>query len=106
MRVIIIGAGPYGLTAGLELIKKGYEVTILEGTDTVGGISRTIRHNGLRIDIGGHRFFSKDDRIVRWWSDILPFQGDLSKDDKKLGRQARIVQGGPNPETTDEVFLI
>lgn len=106
MNIIIIGAGPAGLTAGLELQKKGYHVTILEATDTIGGISQTIHHNNQRIDIGGHRFFSKDDHVMQWWNDILPYQGALSKDDKKLGRNARIVAGGPDPETTDEVFLI
>ena len=64
-RVVIIGAGPSGLTAGLELIRRGYEVTILEETDAIGGISQTIRHNDQRIDIGGHRFFSKDERVMR-----------------------------------------
>ena len=104
--IFIIGAGPSGLTAGLELVKKGYKVTILEATDAIGGISQTIHHNDQRIDIGGHRFFSKDDRVMQWWKDILPYQGALSKDDKKLGREARIVEGGPDPEKTDEVFLI
>ena len=55
--VVVIGAGPSGLTAGLELIKKGYNLTILEGSDTIGGISQTIHHNDQRIDIGGHHFF-------------------------------------------------
>lgn len=104
--VIIIGAGPSGLTAGLELIKKGYDVIILEATDAIGGISQTIHHNDQRIDIGGHRFFSKDDRVMRWWEEILPCQGALSKDDKKLRRNGRIVEGGPDPEKTDEVLLI
>ena len=104
--VVIIGAGPSGLTAGLELIKKGYNVTILEGSETIGGISQTIHHNDQRIDIGGHRFFSKDERVMKWWNEILPYQGALSKDDKKLGRKARVVAGGPDPEKTDEVFLI
>lgn len=106
MKVIIIGAGPSGLTAGLELLKKGYEVTILEATDAIGGISQTIHHHDQRIDIGGHRFFSKDERVMQWWKKILPYQGALSKDDKMLGREARIVSGGPDPEKTDEVFLI
>ena len=105
-KILIIGAGPSGLTAGLELIKKGYEVTILEATDAIGGISQTIRHNDQRIDIGGHRFFSKDARVMAWWNDILPYQGKPSRDDAKLGRKARLVEGGPDPEETDEVFLI
>ena len=63
--VIIIGAGPAGLTAGLELLKNGageYRVLLLEQSGEVGGISRTVRYNGNRMDIGGHRFFSKNRR--------------------------------------------
>ena len=63
--VVIIGGGPAGLTAAWELIKDGgadkYDVTVLEGTREFGGISRTVKHNGNRMDIGGHRFFSKDE---------------------------------------------
>ena len=59
-KVIIIGAGPAGLTAGYELLKDNeeYEVVILEEDKQVGGISKTVRYNGNRMDIGGHRFFS------------------------------------------------
>ena len=61
--IVIIGAGPAGLTAAYELLKqsKGYSVTIVEESDTIGGISRTVNHNGNRMDIGGHRFFSKNE---------------------------------------------
>ena len=104
--ILIIGAGPSGLTAGLDLVKQGYSVTIIERDNSIGGISQTIHHNDQRIDIGGHRFFSKDERVVKWWNDILPYQGALATDDKKLERPARIVEGGPDPEKTDEVFLI
>lgn len=57
--VVIIGAGPAGLTAAVELLKDKdeYNVTILEGSDVIGGISQTVRYNGNRMDIGGHRFF-------------------------------------------------
>ena len=60
-KVIIIGAGPAGITAGYELLKQSneYEVTILEESPYAGGISRTVNYNGHRMDIGGHRFFSK-----------------------------------------------
>ena len=87
-KVIIIGAGPAGLTAAIELLKNGgdYDVTILEGSQAMGGISQTVRYNGNRMDIGGHRFFSKDDRIMNWWSERMPLQGADSYDDKKLGR--------------------
>ena len=104
--VVIIGAGPSGLTAALELINKGYHVTLLESTHAIGGISQTIRRNGQRMDIGGHRFFSKDERVMRWWNNILPYQGAPAKDDLQLHRQSRTVPGGPDPELTDEVFLI
>jgi protoporphyrinogen oxidase len=69
--VLIIGAGPAGLTAGYELLKQGYDVTILEQEDQVGGISKTINHNGNHIDIGGHRFFSKIKRVNSWWDEVL-----------------------------------
>lgn len=104
--IIIIGAGPSGLTAGIELIKKGYIVTILESSDVIGGISQTVHHNGQRIDIGGHRFFSKDDRVMLWWQNILPVQGFPSLDDKLLERKAHLKKNGPDPELVDEVFLI
>lgn len=63
-KCVIIGGGPAGLTAGYELLKnsKDYEVVILEQSDTLGGISRTVKHNGNRMDIGGHRFFSRISR--------------------------------------------
>ena len=107
-RVVIIGAGPAGITAAYELLREPnqYEVVILEASDKVGGISRTVRHGQNRIDIGGHRFFSKDDRVMEWWQEILKYQGSPSKDDKILGRESRLVEGGPDPEKTDDVFLI
>lgn len=70
--VLIIGAGPAGLTAAYELIKtKNYNIIILEESSLVGGISRTVNHNGNRIDIGGHRFFSKIEKVNNWWSEVL-----------------------------------
>jgi len=69
--ILIIGAGPAGLTAGYELLKQGYSVTILEQENQVGGISKTINYNGNRIDIGGHRFFSKIKKVNDWWDEVL-----------------------------------
>ncbi|MDH7795988.1 MULTISPECIES: NAD(P)/FAD-dependent oxidoreductase [unclassified Beijerinckia] len=71
--VVIIGAGPAGLTAAYLLTKKGYAVTVLEKDPRyVGGISRTVEHKGFRFDIGGHRFFSKSKEVVDLWNEILP----------------------------------
>ncbi len=72
-RAVIIGAGPAGLTAALELLRRTDVVpVVLEQSEEIGGISRTIRYKGNRMDIGGHRFFSKSDRVMRWWMDLLP----------------------------------
>ena len=72
---IIIGAGPAGLTAGLELIRRtGIKPILLEAGEQVGGLSRTVNYNGNRMDIGGHRFFSKSDRVMHWWLDLLPLE--------------------------------
>ena len=70
-KVAIIGAGPAGLSAAYELVKKGYDVVLFESEDIVGGISKTIDYQGNKIDLGGHRFFSKIDRVNRWWHKIL-----------------------------------
>ncbi len=74
-RAIIIGAGPAGLTAGLELLRRtDVQPIVLEASNEIGGISRTIRYKGNRMDIGGHRFFSKSDRVMQWWIDLMPPQ--------------------------------
>src|SRR5579862_4768777 len=74
-RAIIIGAGPAGLTAGLELIRQSnIKPIILEAGTEVGGLARTVRYNGNRMDIGGHRFFSKSDRVMQWWLDLFPLE--------------------------------
>ena len=107
-KYIIIGGGPAGLTAGYELLKKSNdcEVVILEQSDVLGGISRTVKHNGNRMDIGGHRFFSKDKNVTAFWESIMPTQGAPSIDDKILGRSKDLVPGGPDPECEDKVMLI
>ena len=70
---IIIGAGPAGLTAGLELLRRtDIQPILLEASQEIGGISRTIRYKGNRMDIGGHRFFSKSDRVMQWWMELMP----------------------------------
>src|SRR5205809_3289372 len=70
--IVIIGAGPAGLTAAFQLEKDGVHSTILEGTDQVGGISRTVERDGWRFDIGGHRFFTKVQEVEELWHEILP----------------------------------
>ena len=102
-KVIIIGAGPAGLTAAIELLKNGgdYDVTILEGSQAMGGISQTVRYNGNRMDIGGHRFFSKNQQVMDWWADLMPLQGKPAYDDKKLGHEKPLAENGPDPETED-----
>jgi protoporphyrinogen oxidase len=70
---VIIGAGPAGLTAGLELLRRtDIKPIILEASEEIGGISRTIKYKGNRMDIGGHRFFSKSDRVMEWWVELMP----------------------------------
>lgn len=106
-KVIIIGAGPAGITAGYEFVTKSkdYEVVILEETSEIGGISRTVRYHGNRMDIGGHRFFSKDKEVTNWWNTIMPMQSKPSYDDKILGREWELPENGPDPEVDDRVML-
>ena len=107
-KVVIIGAGPAGLTTAYKILKTSsdYQVIILEEDSIVGGISKTIKYKGNRIDIGGHRFFTKDDEIKKIWTDILPIQSKKSYDDKKLKRDKGLPKKGPNPEKEDKVMLI
>src|SRR6218665_2819247 len=97
---LIVGAGPAGLTAAYELLAKSqdYQILILEATDRIGGISCTINHNGNRIDIGGHRFFSKNDQVMDWWAQRMSLQGAPSSDDIVLNREKAWVPDGPDPE--------
>ena len=107
-KVVIIGAGPAGLTAGYELLRKSknFDVTILEEANEIGGISRTVKYKGNRMDIGGHRFFSKDQNVMKFWEEIMPLQGKPSYDDKKLKRNKNLAKKGPDPEKEDRVMLI
>jgi protoporphyrinogen oxidase len=73
---VIIGAGPAGLTAALEFVRRSeIHPIVLEASQEIGGISRTIRYKGNRMDIGGHRFFSKSDRVMDWWTALMPISG-------------------------------
>lgn len=104
---VIIGAGPAGLTAAYELLKQTkIHPIILEETGQIGGISRTETYKGNRMDIGGHRFFSKNDTVMKFWTDLMRIQGKDAKDDKMLGREKPLVEGGPDPEKEDRVMLV
>ena len=108
-RAIIIGAGPAGLTAAYELLNKtDIKPIIYEMTSNIGGISATYNYKGNRIDIGGHRFFSKSDRIMSWWKKILPLQGSHARDDIILKRKINLSvdKNAPDPEKSDAVMLL
>ncbi len=70
-RVVVIGAGPGGLTAAHELTELGHEAIVFEKDDQVGGIARTVSYNGYRFDIGGHRFFTKVDTVQTLWEEVM-----------------------------------
>lgn len=104
---VIIGAGPAGLTAAYELLKKtDIKPIILEATDAIGGISKTVEYHGNYIDIGGHRFFSKNNDVVALWNEIMPLQSKPSLDDIILKRTKDFALAGPDPENDEEVMLI
>ncbi len=104
---IIIGAGPAGLTAAYHLLKMGVACpTVLEESPFIGGISRTAVYHGNRIDMGGHRFFTKNKEVMDLWKSLMPVQGAPSKDDRLLGRTLGFEKGGPDPEKTDRVLLL
>ena len=106
-KALIIGAGPAGLTAAYELLTKSkdYQVIVFEETEKFGGISRTVDYKGNRMDMGGHRFFSKVPEVNDWWEKMLPQQGAPTYDDIVLNRPMKMKKGGPDPEKTDRVML-
>jgi protoporphyrinogen oxidase len=109
-KAIIIGAGPAGLTAAYELLKRTNIVPIiLEKSEMIGGISRTINYKGNRMDMGPHRFFSKSDRVMNWWLNILPMEetlpGEITISYQNKSRQ--ITTNDPTPQKDpDKVMLI
>jgi protoporphyrinogen oxidase len=107
---IIIGAGPAGLTAAYEFVKRtGIVPIVLEKSEAMGGISRTIVYKGNRIDIGGHRFFSKSDRVMNWWLQILPLQASSGQQSISYQQKTRMIAGsagGPSAEDADKVMLL
>jgi protoporphyrinogen oxidase len=108
---IIIGAGPAGLTAAIELQRKSsIKPILLEASVEVGGIARTIRYKGNRMDIGGHRFFSKSDRVMRWWLELMPVEaGSAQEGELRYQGQQRDLpasSSAPDPHTDDLVMLV
>ncbi len=103
---VIIGAGPAGLTAAYEFLKHTQiKPVILEMTKDIGGISKTVNYKGNRIDIGGHRFFSKSDKVMDWWQEIMPIE--KSNKPLKITYQNKTKLIVPkNKAKTDDVFLI
>ncbi len=112
-KAIIIGAGPAGLTAAFELLKRTDIVPIvIEKSGDIGGISKTVNYKGNRIDIGGHRFFSKSDRVMNWWLDFMPIQ-EIDEKIFTINYQnaSRRISGrngsdNSNVQDTDKVMLV
>ena len=110
-KAIIIGAGPAGRTAAIELQRQSrIKPIVIEVSHEIGGISRTVRYKGNRMDIGGHRFFSKSDRVMRWWLDLMPVETDPGETGL-LGYQGRQSDlpartSAPNPRSEDLVMLL
>lgn len=106
---VVIGAGPAGLTAAFALLERAPEawrVVVLEESGEIGGIARTAVHKGCRIDIGGHRFFSKCQEVNDLWARLMPTQGSPAWDDRELAREKAYASGGPDPEREERVMLV
>jgi protoporphyrinogen oxidase len=99
-RAIIIGAGPAGLTAAIELQRHtGIRPIVIEASQEIGGLSRTVRYKGNRMDIGGHRFFSKSDRVMQWWLEMMPVGACDAEDASSNSNQDAVLryQGRQRP---------
>ena len=109
---VIAGAGPAGLTAALELLRRSdIKPLVFEPDDQVGGIAKTINYRGNRMDLGGHRFFSKSDWVMRWWQEILPVAEGHTDADRALRisyqRQSRdLPPAALAPAANDAVMLV
>jgi protoporphyrinogen oxidase len=111
--VVIIGAGPAGLTAAWELADAGVrDVIVLEATRNIGGLSQSVEYKGNRIDIGGHRFFSKSDWVMDWWTRMLPLAASPDPDagdaDLVLSYQGgqRAMPAGPAAAESDARVML
>lgn len=109
-KILIIGAGPAGITAGIELQKKGIkDITIIESDNQVGGISKTINYKNNYIDIGGHRFFSKSDWVMQWWTNLLPIEKNNEISNIGISYQGKYLKLNENnfrKSNSIETFLI
>lgn len=105
---IIIGAGPAGLTAAFELLQKtDVKPVIFEMSGDIGGISKTVNYKGNRMDIGGHRFFSKSKRVMQWWLNVFPLQGSPPGGTRLTGESLTSgAADGPDPDVVDGVMLV
>jgi protoporphyrinogen oxidase len=106
---VIIGAGPAGLTAALELLRRTrVKPIVLEASGEIGGISRTVKHNGNRMDIGGHRFFSKSDRVMNWWLELMPIENWASGAGTVISyhNRQRVLPDNPANGAGDRVMLV
>ncbi len=105
--IIIIGAGPAGLSAAYHILKNsGCKPVIIEETGYIGGISRTQNYKNNRMDLGGHRFFTKNEQVMNFWKEIFPVQGRPSIDEILLNETSRkYEQTGADPEKTENLFL-
>lgn len=105
---MIIGAGPAGLTAAYELLKTGRHIpVVIEKLSIPGGLSRTVNYKGNRLDIGGHRFFSKSDKVLDWWLDILPLENGLSGEIKiSYQNKFKNVKPSTGAAASDEAMLL
>ena len=104
---LIIGGGIAGLSCAYELVKKTdlIKPIIIESDSVIGGLARTNNYDGNFADIGPHRFFSKDNDVLAFWEDILPYQGKGASDDILLNRSMDYKNGTADPEKEDKVFL-
>ena len=104
-KAIIIGAGPAGLTAAYKLLKETDILPIIyEESEIIGGISQTYEYKGNRMDIGGHRFFTKNEDVMNLWKELMKPQGKASLDEKILQIEKE-YEGVADPEIEDDVFL-
>jgi protoporphyrinogen oxidase len=109
---VIIGAGPAGLTAALEFARRSdIRPVVLEASQEIGGISRTVRYKGNRMDIGGHRFFSKSDRVMDWWTELMPIASDSDESNNgnhtvSYQNRTRAVSSAESADASSDLVML